>query len=237
MNIIHLPVRVDQLTVKREAVISLLTEHPPGKRMLVTSTAQFHPHIDQVIRILEGAGITPVLRQGRHTRLPGQVLGCDAPITYEGREKKPAEPIRDVFFLGDGVFHVKELLLQGAERVYAYIPHREEAVLYTRDLIRRDEQHRRAGIAAFHHAERIGVIISLKPGQQYYRFLTKLREAYPTKTYYPIIFDTIDFSQLENFPFIQAYVNAACPRIMDDYDKFPRPVVNIRDLLPEAYVQ
>ncbi len=238
MDIAYIPVRVKNLTIREEVIRRFLHKHPPEhKEILLTATAQFQSYLDQLIPLFQSLNLTPIIRAGRHTRLPGQVLGCDAPIQYEGKARRPASAVRTVFFLGDGVFHVKELLQQDAERVYAYQPFSRRMTLYTPELIKRDEQHRMAGLKAFHAAERVGVIISLKPGQQYYRFLNQLRKAYPGKKYYPIVFDTIDFSQLENFPFVQAFVNTACPRLMDDYDKFPKPVVNIRDLLEDVDVQ
>jgi diphthamide biosynthesis enzyme Dph1/Dph2-like protein len=58
----------------------------------------------------------------------------------------------------------------------------------------------------------------------------KLQEKYPDKTFYYLLADVIDFSKLEDFPFLQAFVNTACPRIIDDTEKVPRPMVNIEDL-------
>jgi len=33
------------------------------------------------------------------------------------------------------------------------------------------------------------------------------------------VFDTLDANEMENFPFIDFWVNTACPRIADDKDK------------------
>jgi diphthamide biosynthesis enzyme Dph1/Dph2-like protein len=41
----------------------------------------------------------------------------------------------------------------------------------------------------------------------------------------------VEFQELENFPFIEVFVNTACPRIgLEDQKKFPRPVVNLADV-------
>ena len=43
--------------------------------------------------------------------------------------------------------------------------------------------------------------------------------------------DTLDFAELENFPFIECYVNTMCPRIgMDDTIRTAKPIVNIDDI-------
>ena len=50
------------------------------------------------------------------------------------------------------------------------------------------------------------------------------------KNCYIFAFDTLDFSQIENFPFVECWVNTACNRILDDYGKFPKPLIDLADL-------
>ena len=61
----------------------------------------------------------------------------------------------------------------------------------------------------------------------------------PLLIFYPIIFafDTLDFNQIENFPFVQCWVNTACSRILDDYEKFPKPLVDISDINQPETIQ
>jgi diphthamide biosynthesis enzyme Dph1/Dph2-like protein len=55
-----------------------------------------------------------------------------------------------------------------------------------------------------------------------------LERKYPDKKFYLLLFDTLDFAQLENFNFIECFVNTACPRISyDDSEKFAKKVVDV----------
>lgn len=45
----------------------------------------------------------------------------------------------------------------------------------------------------------------------------KFNGEYPNKKFYIFIADTIDYNQLNDFPFIEAWVNTACPRIEEDF--------------------
>ena len=74
------------------------------------------------------------------------------------------------------------------------------------------------------------MLVATRYGQARLREALDLRQRYPDKTFYVLLADVIDFAKLEDFPFIQIYVNTACPRIMDDHGKLPRPVLNISDL-------
>ncbi len=59
--------------------------------------------------------------------------------------------------------------------------------------------------------------------------LSQLEKKYKNKRFYKFVFDTLDYSQLENFPFIECWVNTACPRIFDDL----RSIINIQDISAE----
>ena len=65
---------------------------------------------------------------------------------------------------------------------------------------------------------------SLKKAQE-------LEKTYPDKKFYLLLFVTLDFSQLENFNFIECFVNTACPRIaIDDASGWKKPIVNPNEL-------
>ena len=83
-------------------------------------------------------------------------------------------------------------------------------------------------------AQSVGVIVTIKPGQQQLRASFELEKKFPDKKFYYFIDNVISFDQLENFPFIQAWINTACPRIgFDDQEKFVRGVINLRDAMSE----
>jgi diphthamide biosynthesis enzyme Dph1/Dph2-like protein len=44
--------------------------------------------------------------------------------------------------------------------------------------------------------------------------------------------DTLDFAGLENFPFVECFVNTACPRIgYDEWENLRKPIINADDVL------
>ena len=80
-------------------------------------------------------------------------------------------------------------------------------------------------------SKNIGVLISIKPGQNQMKKALKLKQKYKNKEFYFLIADTISFTQLENFPFIDCFINTACPRIsFDDSQKIGKPIINIEDI-------
>ena len=84
----------------------------------------------------------------------------------------------------------------------------------------------------FMNAESIGILVTIKPGQQYLQAALKLKQKLKqeNKKAYIFIADTLDLFNLENYPFIQAWVNNACPRIgKDDAVNIPQSLINLRE--------
>ncbi|MBU4283524.1 MAG: diphthamide synthesis protein, partial [Nanoarchaeota archaeon] len=83
----------------------------------------------------------------------------------------------------------------------------------------------------FLSSKEIGVILTTKPGQEQLKEAFELKNKFKDKNFYFLIFDTIDFNQLENFPFIECFVNTACPRIaLDDSIKIGKAIINLEDI-------
>jgi len=64
----------------------------------------------------------------------------------------------------------------------------------------------------FYSADNIGILVSTKPGQNNLKEAIELKKKLK-KNCYIFVSDMINEAELENFPFIQAWVNTACPRI------------------------
>ena len=95
-------------------------------------------------------------------------------------------------------------------------------------------QRAKRNLKLFLNAERIGILVTIKPGQQYFLAAKKLKQDLESKGKKAYIFidDTLDPSHYENYPFIEAWVNTACPRIgTDDITNFPQAMINLRDAL------
>lgn len=193
---------------------------PP--KVVLFLNIQFHHQYEQIKQQLEAAGREVLTVRPKHAWHEGQILGCSVEEWHVDQ---------DAFvYVGDGLFHPKAILFHNNQKVYIYDPKTKKSKTLTKEDIAQIEKARKGALATFYASKHIGVLITTKYGQSRLRPALKLKEQHPDKTFYFLVADVIDFSKLEDFPFIQCYVNTACPRIMDDNQKVPRPMVNIGDL-------
>ncbi len=192
-------------------------------KIAVFTTVQFIDSVGAIKKQLEGAGKTVLLLKPKHSKYEGQLLGC-------GIEKFSGK--FDAFlYVGDGAFHPMALMLKNSKPVFAFNP-------YTRQLRQIDDGEAKkiqgrvkAALAKFHSADNVGVLLSTKPGQARWKEAFLLEKKFPDKKFYYIVFDTIDFSQLENFSFCEVFVNTACPRIgYDGAVRIEKKIINIEDI-------
>lgn len=200
------------------------------KNIALLTTVQFLDSLDAIKKFLEKHGKKVILPKGIHAAYKGQALGCSliAPIAGKGKDAFDA-----FLYIGDGMFHPKQLLLKNDLPVFAFDP-KSSAF---KKLEEKDIEFMRKRIKGarlkFLTSKKIGIIVSTKPGQNKLGLARKLKSklAKEGKEAYLFISDTIDFNEMENFPFIEVFVNTACPRIAyDDYEKFARPIIDIGDL-------
>jgi 2-(3-amino-3-carboxypropyl)histidine synthase len=202
-------------------VIDLL----PKKIALVT-TVQFIDSIVGIKKHLEKKGKKVLLLKTEHTKYPGQLLGCNI------KKFDEADGGFDAFlYIGDGLFHPKALMLKNKKPVFVFNPlSKEHSKLKEKDVEAMKRKNEGA-MLKFMSSNEIGVLISTKPGQQQIKKAYELEKKYADKNFYFLLFDTIDFSELENFPFIECFVNTACPRISyDEAEKIGKAIVNVDDL-------
>ena len=193
------------------------------KEIGLFTTVQFIDSIQPLVKQLEKTGITVRLLKGKHTQREGQILGCEY-LDY---------PVPAFLYIGDGVFHPQALAIKNAKPIYCYNPYTKEMVLFDRHDIEKIVKQHKAAILKFLSADTIGVIISTKPGQQFLKRSITLKEKCELKgkKVYLMISNTVDFTQMNNFPFIECWVNSACPRIgIDDKNKVDKPMVNLEDV-------
>lgn len=217
MRVHHVPVRRTQ---RVQLPRDWLAQLPPT--LCLATTSQFLDQLESMQAQLEAAGKQVIRYQQRHTWQEGQVLGCSTDAL-----DAPA-----FLFVGEGLFHPQALAYANEKPVYTYDPVAERAGIVPLEEIERRKMKRKAGIASFHHASRAGVLVSTKAGQRDLAALQRLREQYPEKTFYAFLGNTLSLQNLEDFPFVQVWLNTACPRIgYDDIDKVEKPLVNAEDVL------
>lgn len=185
------------------------------------TTVQFIGQIDSMKKQLEERGHEVRLFKGRHAKYEGQILGCSI-------EEFPG--VDAFLYVGDGEFHPIALSLKNSKPVFVYNP-------FSRSFSRLDESRakqykktRETALKKFYMSEKVGILVSTKPGQNQLNRALELKRKLDKEAYI-LLSDNIDFEGLENFPFIECFVNTACPRIsLDDQKRAPRPIVSIDDI-------
>jgi 2-(3-amino-3-carboxypropyl)histidine synthase len=194
------------------------------KNLCLATTAQFVNQLSQFKKFLESNGKKVAFVKGKHAKFPGQILGCSC------SELKYPKSTDAFLYIGDGDFHPKALLLGSDKPVYTFNPFNNEFKKMAAAAVAAIKKKTKVALTKFLHAKNIGVILSTKPGQMQLSLALNLKKRFPEKNFYYLVSNTIDFQQLENFTFVDCFVNTACNRLIDDYEKFPKPVVNIGDL-------
>ena len=195
----------------------------PKKIGLVT-TVQFLDYVDEIIHYLENNGKN-VFADKIKQKYDGQLLGCDTSAANKLKDNVGA-----FLYIGTGVFHPLGIALYIDKEVFCYDP--INAILSKIDEKETEKYNKKRNTAylKFLEASEIGILVSLKPGQNNFRKAIELKKQLKDKNCYIFAFDTLDFGQVENFPFVQCWVNTACSRILDDYEKFPKPLTDLSDI-------
>ncbi|MBS1266196.1 MAG: 2-(3-amino-3-carboxypropyl)histidine synthase [Candidatus Woesearchaeota archaeon] len=195
------------------------------KKIALVTTVQHIGQIQKVKESIEDTGREVVLVKGKHSKYNGQILGCDI------LDLDPVDT--DAFlYIGTGEFHAKQILIAHDTKVFVYNPVSEKFYDLKPRKVRKILKKQKGAYLKFMHSDEIGVILSTKPGQNNLDIALKLKNKYRDKNFYYVVFNTINFSELENFPFIECFVNAACPRIgYDDNINIKKSIININKVI------
>ena len=192
------------------------------KTIALFTSVQFLDSIPKIKLQLEKANVEVQLIKTKHCQYQAQVLGCSI------LESKIKASVDAFLYIGDGLFHPIALKIGNNKQVFAFNPFIKKLIEITEKETKKMQQMQKAGLTKFHVSKEIGILITTKPGQHNLKAAKQLEKKYPNKKYYYFIFDTLDFTQLENFPFVDCYVNTACPRISyDDYAKSEKKIIDI----------
>lgn len=193
--------------------------------------------LDEVKHQLNEIGIKTITTKAKRTHVEGQILGCDA--YHDSFEKDILAQSDCIMYVGDGMFHPKALLLAQIYTkkilpVIIWDPVVEQMKVLGYDDIKDQIRQTRANLKKFVNAKTVGILVTVKPGQQYLGAAKRLKAKLSAegKTCYIFLDDDIQLNLLENYPFCQAWVNTACPRIgTDDITTINKPLINIREAL------
>lgn len=141
-----------------------------------------------------------------------QVLGCSSP--------KFSKETEAVLLLSSGKFH--GISLATSINIPVYILESNEIKKISKEEINLFNQKQKVSYIKFLNAEKTGILISTKPGQENLKKALALK--LKNKTSYLFISNNIDIKEFENFG-INSWINTACPRI--DFDS---SIINLKTL-------
>ncbi|MCX6707867.1 MAG: diphthamide synthesis protein [Candidatus Woesearchaeota archaeon] len=202
---------IDIMPAVREAFRFL----SPKSRVAIAGTIQHLHKLKEARKFLEDNHIK--------ADIAGQVLGCRVPQIPSSAEQ--------ILYIGSGKFHPIGIFLKTRKDVIAADPLTSSVSKVTAKDVEALEKRRKGALLRFLTSDRIGILVSTKQGQTDVqggrKKIEALKKKYKDKKFYMYAFYTLQASYLDNFPFIQCWVNTACPRIFEDFSK---GMVNLEDL-------
>jgi len=166
--------------------------------------------------------IHDVKQQLPNSVLAGQVLGCRADAVAR------LAPQLDVFlYVGSGEFHPVQVALSSNKPVFFWNPYTKTFGPLDMQFVKDYQSRVFKSLNFFYSASNVGVLVTTKRGQNNnmitsptlankFSPVQEILARKDGKKYYIFAFDTLSQSELENFSFIDVWVNTACSRIHDD---------------------
>ncbi len=219
MDLYHVEARYQEIVTLPEEFIEKLP-----KKVALFTTVQFLNSKPALKEQLEKTGREVVSVRPRHTKYDGQILGCST-SSFDLDEDT------SFLYVGDGLFHPKALVLRNNRKVFMYDPKTGEDGWLDKDSVGVILKKVKSEFIRFLTAKNVGILITMKPGQNKEYMTKKLEEQYPDKNFYYFVDHTISFPGLVDFPFVDIFLNTMCERIgSDDMDVQGLHILNLEDL-------
>ena len=199
MKVLYIPAKVKHAGIKE-----LMHKVQIKEKFAIVTTIQF---LDEV-QDLEKHGY----------QVLGQILGCNTVSTRNAN-------VEAYLYIGSGKFHPLNLAFTSKKTVYILDPMTHEFTRITEQEVDRFEKRKKGMLLKYYAADKIGIIVSTKSGQNLLNRALRFKKNCGKKAY---IFMCNNVKGLEDFQDIQCWVNTACVRILED--DFGVAMVNIRDV-------
>lgn len=186
--------------------------------------------LDNFIKELKDLKIKFNSTKAKRTDKPIQILGCDCyPDSFKDNLKSDI-----ILYVGDGLFHPKALILATKKPITIFDPISDNIKILTKKDIQKELMIKKRNLMKYLNAKKLGILVTIKPGQQYFLSAKNLKDKLEKegKKAYIFIDDNLDPRNYENYPFIDCWINTACPRIgTDDIVNIPQAMINLRDAI------
>ncbi len=222
MKVVFIETRYKNIKINK----SLLRNLP--KKLVLITTVQYLNIINEIKNALKENGKRIIdIDLLPHCIYKHQVLGCSI--------KKINKDFDAFLFIGDGIFHVIGLLIKNNKDCFIYNPFSDNIKKIDNRIFTKIKKRIKSALIYFYNAKNVGIISSIKPGQigiQKIGYIKELEKKFKDKKFYYFLCDTINPNSLQDFNFIDIFINTACPRIAyDDFESFPKPIINLDDLI------
>lgn len=186
------------------------------KNIGLVSSVQFVDYLPKIKNFLEKSNKKVFLEKAKQ-KYKGQILGCDLSSAIKIKNKVSA-----FLYIGDGRFHPLGVALKTNKKVYTFNPIGNTFSEINENEIKKKNKIK---LIKFLSSDNIGILVSTKPGQYNLNKALEIKNKFKDKSFSIFLFDTLNINDLENFPFIQSWINTACPRISDE-----KNIINLEDL-------
>lgn len=188
----------------------------------LATSVQFADRLDEIKNFLETNNKKVLIGEGKQ-KYKGQILGCDVSAGNNIKGKVDA-----FLYIGDGRFHPLGLAMKTEKEVYTFNPKSNQFLKINEKKINEYKKNIQVKTMRYLSSDNIGILVSTKPGQNDMKSAQKLKKDLEKKGKkgYIFVFNTLNTNELENFPFVDFWVNTACPRIEEDSKK----IINIENI-------
>lgn len=178
------------------------------KKIGLLCSLQYLDDMKKIASLLEKKGKKVFLAKGKIAEYKGQVLGCDI-----GAAKKIENKVDAFLLVSSGEFHLLQLALNVNKPIFILT---SEIKKVSKNEIKKLKQKKTARIKKFLSAEKIGILISIKPGQQNFPLALKLKKILEKQGKKVSLFLANEINnEMENFS-CKAWLNLACPGLIFD---------------------
>jgi 2-(3-amino-3-carboxypropyl)histidine synthase len=180
------------------------------KRIGLITTIQHMNALKDVSELLKKSGKEPVVG--------GQILGC-----WTDNAEKISDRVDAFLFIGSGSFH--PLGIKGKKVYSLNIEKNKIEEIDTAKM----EKKRLANIYNCKDAKSFGILVSTKPGQLELEKAEKIKTELEKKDKkaFIVIMNEISSDKLLGID-VDAFINTACPRLIDNH--FDKPIINAEDV-------
>ncbi len=190
MKTLFLPAKIKS-KVNKPKIFSLSKKLP--EKIAITYSIQYQDIAFEIKNIL--------IKEKKITKFI-QVLGCSRPNFPKNTQA--------ILLIGSGRFHAISLAIQ--TKFPVYILENNQLTKISKMDIENFEKKQKASYVKFLNANKVGILVSTKPGQQNLKRALDFVKKIKTKKSYLFLSNNINVNEFENFG-LDSWVNTACPRM------------------------